>query len=287
MSYFISNMLPLFFVFFLTGVIAGLMAGFVGGGGGIFSVPILIYTFTLIGYSEEILGHLAVGTSLTVITFAALSSSLVHIKKGVLYRNVILIMIAFGAVGSWIGGSVSVSIDVVLFKKIFAALMIIVCLRFYLGKDILTRAVIGSQNETKIEKREITKRILLISAISGFFAGFLSSFFGIGGGIVMLPATLFLLRFNAVESIAHSSFITMMNGFFGAIIHIIHGWGVENLPPFSVGYVNIAAAASMIISGIIVSRWAAGKIHKVDHQKLFNVIIVVIFVAAILMLIGM
>lgn len=286
MPHLISNIVPLFIIYLLTGVIAGLMAGFVGGGGGIFSVPILIYTFTFLGYSEEVLGHLAVGTSLAVITFAALSSSLVHIKKRVLYRNVIAVMVIFGAAGAWIGGSISVSIEVGLFKKIFALLMIIVCLRFYFGRDTVTKAIVDSEDGTKTKERIITVKILLISAISGFFAGFLSSFFGIGGGIVMLPATLFLLRFNAVESIAHSSFITMMNALFGASIHLVHGLGVEDLPPFSVGYVNYAAAISMIISGIIVSRWAAARIHKVDHEKLFKVITVVIIVAALFMLIG-
>jgi uncharacterized membrane protein YfcA len=287
MLHYAADILPLFVVFLLTGVIAGLMAGFVGGGGGIFSVPILIYTFTFLGYPAEVLGHQAVGTSLTVITFAALSSSVVHIKKGVLYKRVVIAMTIFGAVGSWIGGTISVSIEVDLFKRIFALLMILVCLRFYFGKDTITRAIANSEKGTLAKNREITARILLISSLSGFMAGFLSSFFGIGGGIIILPAALFLLRFNAVESIAHSSFMTMMNGLFGATIHIIHGWGVESLPPFSAGYVNLAAAVSMIISGTLVSRWAAKKIHRVDHEKLFRIIIVVIIAAAVLMLAGL
>ncbi|MBN1571905.1 MAG: sulfite exporter TauE/SafE family protein [Deltaproteobacteria bacterium] len=286
MLHFISNILPLFLIFLLTGAIMGLNAGFIGGGGGIYAVPILIYTFTLLGYSEENVGHLAVGTSLAVISTAALSSSIVHIKKGVIYRNVIVAMTAFGAVGAWIGGSVSVSIDVALFKRIFAVVMIIVGLRFYFGDKGTKGTIAGSENGTDGKPREISLRILVISGISGFLAGFFSSFFGIGGGIVMLPATLFLLRFCAVEAIAHSSCTTMINALFGALVHIYHGLGVEGLPPFSLGYVNYAAAVSMIISGTLASRWAAKRIHKVDHAKLFKIITVVIIVAAVVMLIG-
>lgn len=283
MPHLITEILPLFFIFLLTGALMGLNAGFIGGGGGIYAVPILIYTFTLLGYSEENVAHIAVGTSLIVISFTAMSSSIIHIKNRVLYRNVIIAMTVFGAVGAWIGGSISVSIDVDLFKRIFAVVMIIVGLRFHFGRG----AVIEEGEEGDVKSvREITPRILVISALAGLFSGFFSSFLGIGGGIVMLPATLFLLRFNAVEAVAHSSCTTMINALFGASVHIYHGMGVEGLPPFSFGYVNYAAAITMIISGTLVSRWAAIRIHKVDHNKLFRIITVIVIVAAVLMLVG-
>ena len=46
-----------------TGVIAGVMAGLLGVGGGIVIVPVLYHLFTLLGVDESVKMHVAVGTS--------------------------------------------------------------------------------------------------------------------------------------------------------------------------------------------------------------------------------
>ncbi len=282
----ISTILPIFIAFLLLGAVVGLMAGLIGGGGGVITVPILICLFTLFGYHQDVLGHLAVGTSLTVIAFAALSGAIVHIKKKALYRNVIGAMVTLGAIGAWVGGSISLSTDVELFKKMFAGLMIIIAVRFFFGKETIKKASMDDGRSSLAVMRNKSPKILIISGIAGFFSGFASAFFGIGGAIVMLPAALFILRFSATETVAHATCLTMVSAFFGAAIQLIHGLGVPNLPPFSIGYVNYAAAISMILTGSVVSRWAAVRVHKFNHEKFARYLAVVIFVMAVWMLKG-
>ena len=282
----ISTILPNFIAFLLLGAVIGLMAGFIGGGGGVITVPILIYIFTIFGYHPDVLGHLAVGTSLTVIFFAAFSGAVVHIKKKALYRNVVGVMITLGIIGALVGGSISVSTDVELFKKIFAGLMIIVAIRFFFSKEAIKEASVDERKNMTAEMRNKSPRILIISGIGGFFSGFASAFFGIGGAIIMLPVALFILRFSAIETVAHVTCLTVVSAFVGALIQLVHGVGVPNLPPFSIGYINYAAAISMVLTGSVVSRWAAGRVHKINHEKFVRYLAIVILVMAVWMLKG-
>ena len=48
----------------VTGMIAGVLAGLLGVGGGIVIVPVLYHLFTLLGIDEAVRMHVAVGTSL-------------------------------------------------------------------------------------------------------------------------------------------------------------------------------------------------------------------------------
>ena len=59
-----------------TGVIAGLLAGLLGVGGGIVIVPVLYHVFTLLGIDETLKMHIAVGTSLATIVPTSIASSI-------------------------------------------------------------------------------------------------------------------------------------------------------------------------------------------------------------------
>ena len=63
------------------GVFAGLVAGMFGVGGGIITVPVLVACFISYGFDENIIIHLAIGTSLACIFFTGLSSANAHRKK--------------------------------------------------------------------------------------------------------------------------------------------------------------------------------------------------------------
>lgn len=65
-----------------SGIVAGLIAGLLGVGGGIVLVPVLYYLFTLLLVDESIRMHMAVGTSLSTIVATAASSTRAHLAKG-------------------------------------------------------------------------------------------------------------------------------------------------------------------------------------------------------------
>ena len=52
-----------------TGVVAGILAGLLGVGGGIVMVPVLYYVFGMFDVEQAVRMHMAVGTSLTAMIF--------------------------------------------------------------------------------------------------------------------------------------------------------------------------------------------------------------------------
>ncbi len=122
--------LGLIALYLVVGAVAGMSTGFLGGGGGVVTVPILIYVFSLLGYPESASVHTAVGTSLFVIIFNAASSSLVHLRKGIIHHRILIVMVLAGVLGAVVGGTTSAMTASPLFKKLLGAFLIITALRF-------------------------------------------------------------------------------------------------------------------------------------------------------------
>jgi len=78
----IEELLPLLGVLALSGVIAGFVAGLLGVGGGIVTVPVLEYLLRFAGVPEEYRMHVAVATSLAAIIPTSISSARTHHLRG-------------------------------------------------------------------------------------------------------------------------------------------------------------------------------------------------------------
>ena len=62
-----SIMLDEIIIFAALGILAGLLAGMFGIGGGLIIVPVLIGTFLSLGFENEIIVHLSIGTAISCI----------------------------------------------------------------------------------------------------------------------------------------------------------------------------------------------------------------------------
>lgn len=112
----------------LVGLMAGVLSGFVGVGGGIIMVPALVW---LLGYSQ----HQAQGTSLAVlmlpVVFLAVRN---YYKAGVIEPKVVgLIAIAF-VFGSYFGSKWSLALPMDTVRRIFGAITLLVALKLIFGK---------------------------------------------------------------------------------------------------------------------------------------------------------
>ncbi len=112
----------------VVGLLAGILSGFVGVGGGIIMVPALIW---LLGYTQ----HQAQGTSLAVlmlpVVFLAVRN---YYKEGMIDWKVVgVIAVAFVA-GGYFGskGALSLSADTV--KRVFGVIMLFVAIKLILGR---------------------------------------------------------------------------------------------------------------------------------------------------------
>ncbi|WP_264543372.1 MULTISPECIES: sulfite exporter TauE/SafE family protein [Flavobacterium] len=112
----------------LIGLLAGVLSGLVGVGGGIIMVPLLVL---LLGFNQ----HQAQGTSLTVLVVPVTALAVFnYYKEGYINWKYAAIIAVFFVVGSYFGSKLAVSIDQKMLKKIFAAILILVAGKMLLEK---------------------------------------------------------------------------------------------------------------------------------------------------------
>jgi uncharacterized protein len=112
----------------LVGLVAGLLAGGLGIGGGIVIVPAMVFLF---GFTQ----HQAQGTSLAVLLFPVVSLGVWnYYKEGfVNFRYVFIIILAF-LIGSFLGSYISVHIDAKILRKVFGIFLLLVSLKMIFNK---------------------------------------------------------------------------------------------------------------------------------------------------------
>ncbi|MBN1880944.1 MAG: sulfite exporter TauE/SafE family protein [Deltaproteobacteria bacterium] len=278
-------LIKLISIYLAVGAVVGANAGFIGGGGGSITVPVLIYTFTLLGYPLNASVHTAVGTSLFLIFVSGLSGSLVHIAKKSIHFKIFAALASAGVVGAWVGGALSIHINGDVFKKLLAVMLLLLVYRIHRDeKENDPDGIDAGAGGFDVEADQPVS-IYVLSIITGFLSGFLSGFFGIGGAIVMLPASMYLLKFSPLEAVAHSTCLMMVTAFIGFLTQVYYGLEAESLLPGSIGYFNYTAGIPMAISGIVVTRWAAARVHMIDHDKMRNVLLVVLVIVAFVMVV--
>jgi len=114
-------------ILILIGVIAGMLSGLIGIGGGIIIVPMLL----LLGLTQQ----QAQGTSLAVmlppIAFLAVIN---YHKAGQIEWKYAVVISAFFIIGSYFGSKIAINIDQGLLRKIFGLVLLIIAGKMLLNK---------------------------------------------------------------------------------------------------------------------------------------------------------
>jgi uncharacterized membrane protein YfcA len=132
-------------ILLLIGLMAGVLSGLVGVGGGLIIVPALIY---FIGFSQ----HAAQGTSLGLLLLpAGILAVLQYYKQGDVDVKVVVILAIGFVVGGYYGSKLALSLPQDTVKKIFAVFMLIVALKMlFIDKKITDKAKSAQVNNKSI-----------------------------------------------------------------------------------------------------------------------------------------
>jgi len=227
----LGQLLPLLAIAVTAGVAGGILAGLLGVGGGIVIVPALYLALSTAGMDPAITMQVAVGTSLATIVFTSLSSGYGHFKRGAIDMDLLKLwapsLLVGVIVGALLGGYVSGLILVGVFATVAALVAI----------DMIFRKTKDDPTPRGFAKP--------VWAVLGTVTGALSAMMGIGGGTIGVPLLNFL-GYDIRRAVGTSAAIGFIIGLPGAVVYALTGLGAEGLPPFSLGYVNLAAAAIII-----------------------------------------
>lgn len=249
-----------FLMYLLLGVCSGVLAGLFGIGGGLIIVPVLVFSFTAQGISSEVLTHLAVGTSLSVILFTSINSVLAHHKKGAVDWAIVRWLSLGIIVGSAMGSVTASKIPGAYLQQIIGVFAITMALQMWFGW------------KPKGAAMALKKSVL---TVAGVVIGWASAIFGVGGGSLMVP----FLTCKHVEmrkAVAISSACGLPIAFSGTCSFILIGSGITELPEYSLGYVYLPALMGIALTSMWSARIGAKLAHQLSPEllkKLFSALL--------------
>jgi len=228
------------------GCIVGFLAGLLGVGGAMTMIPVLTLIFTHEGFSPEHVVHIAVATSLATIMFTSLSSMRAHARRGAVLWGVAWGLAPGIVVGSLIGPQIVATMSSALVAALFALFTGVSAVQMLANRE--PRAL-----------RDLPGKPGLFGV--GATIGFISSMVGAGGAFLSVPFMVWcnVRIHNAVATSAAIGFPISAAGTLG---YMVAGLRQETLPPLSIGYVYVPAAAGIVVASMLTAPIGAQLAHR-------------------------
>lgn len=197
------------------GLFAGILAGFLGIGGGTVLVPILI----TLGY----IPIQAVATSTLSVLITAISGSIQNWRMGFLRIKRVISIGSTAVITAQIGAYIA---DLLPSSMLLFAFGCLLLLNIYLVKirqDITAKKRLAEQlnNNSSIEEKKLNHYIAYI--ITGSLAGLLAGLFGVGGGVIIVPLQILLLGETIKVSIQTSLGVIVITAVSACVGHALRG----------------------------------------------------------------
>lgn len=252
------------------GAAVGFLSGMFGVGGGFLMTPLLIF--------HGIPPAVAVATEANQIVASSVSGALAQWRRGNVDMKMGTVLLTGGIAGSFVGvqlvkllretGQIDliISLSYVTFLGVIGALMLVESLR------ALSKARAGAPVSSRRPgqhnwihglplKMRFNRSKLYISAIPplviGVFVGLLAAIMGVGGGFIMVPAMIYLLRVPTSVVVGTSLFQII---FVTSVTTILHSATNQT--------VDVVLALILMIGGVIGAQFGAAAGQKLRGEQL-------------------
>ncbi len=250
------------------GVMAGILSGLLGVGGGIVLVPGLYALFTAAGYAPDYLMHICVGTSLAIIIPTGLMSAYHHWKRDAVDRDALKKIAPFLILGVIAGSVAILYINGESLTLFFAVMLLVIALLMQVDPQKFSRR---EQLPPQPEP-----------GIVGIVIGFVSTLMGIGGASLNVPYMTIngLPIHRAVGTASSMGPIIALPAIVG---FMLAGWSAPHLPPFSIGYVNLPAFAVIVPVSVLCAPLGVSIAHRFSRPMLRRVFSFFLIIVALKM----
>jgi uncharacterized membrane protein YfcA len=205
----------------------GVYGTLIGAGGGFVLMPLLLLLYP--AEDQEKLTAI----SLAVVFFNALSGTEAYaLMKRIDYKSGLMFAVAT-IPGAVIGALNTAYVPRRLFDTIFGIILLAIAVFLFLrsGSKLKERKAKQSRFHYHVTHHLVEADGLnycysfnpVIGIVLSFFVGYLSSFLGIGGGIVHVPALVYFLHFPIHIATATSHFILVIMALTGTLVHMYTG----------------------------------------------------------------
>jgi uncharacterized protein len=201
------------------GFLIGVALGALGGGGSILAVPVLVYAA---GETPQA----ATTTSLVVVGATALGGMFAHLRAGHVRVVPGVVFGLAGIGGALLGTRLNDAVNANVLLLAFAGLMLIAAWRMWANQtepgagdeDFVpypkasAATSVGAAADTATTQRlEVTTLVAAKILAAGSVVGFITGFFGVGGGFVIVPALVLTLGFGMADAVGTSLLVIAIN----------------------------------------------------------------------------
>lgn len=248
---------PLLVALLAVGFASGFAGGLFGVGGGIITTPALFAVFQALGFDDAVSLKTAIGTSLAVIIVTSIRSLTTHHRAGHVDGEMLGAWAPWIAIGAGAGGLLARWAPEEALTIVFAGGALYVAWRRLFA-------------ETKPPSAPVNLVRKRMKIPLGLGTGFFSSLMGIGGGALGVMVMMVAGR-TMHQAIATSAGFGVAVAAPGVIGFMISGRGVADLPPTSLGYVNVAAFLVMALTAGLAAPLGARAAHQLKGEFLSRV----------------
>lgn len=215
----------------------GFTLGLIGGGGSVLAVPLLVY---VVGVKDP---HVAIGTSAFAVAVNAAFSLFNHARTGSVKWRCGGIYAAAGTLGAIVGSTIGKSFDGQRLLFLFALVMIMTGVLMLRGR--------GNAGDATVECT--FDRAPKVGAY-GLTTGLFSGFFGIGGGVLVVPGLVGSTGMPLINAVGTSLVAVTIFGLTTAL-----NYAASGLVDWTLAIVVIASGAVGTLFGVAVARRLAKK----------------------------
>lgn len=238
-------------------IFIGISLGLIGGGGSILTVPVLVYLFNLDAVLATAYSLFIVGSTSVVGSFSYFKKGLVNIKTAIVFgipsvaaifltREYVLPAIP---VDIFTVGNYTVTKNILL-MLLFAILMITASYSM-IKKD-------GQASMEILQNQPFNYPQILFQ---GIFIGVITGLIGAGGGFLIIPALINLLKLPMKTAVGTSLVIISINSLMGFLF---------SLPHTSVRWGFLLSIAAIAIIGILIGSYLSTKIKASRLKPAFG-----------------
>jgi len=236
---------------YIASVLIGVSLGLIGGGGSILTVPVLVYLFGIDALIATEYSLFIVGISSVVGSLAYFKKRLVNLKIAVVFGipSVISIFLTRNYLLPIIPEEVFKINNLIITKDIFLLLI-------FAGLMIIASYKMIRNNMELKDQKLTNKNNTLLAAGEGSVVGVLTGLVGAGGGFMIIPALVNLLKTPMKVAIGTSLVIISLNsliGFFSSVQNTAINWSF------------LSSVSGIAVLGIMIGSYLS---RKIDGKKL-------------------
>ncbi len=237
-------------ILIIIGLFTGILAGLLGIGGGVITVPALYYLLQMYHEPSDHLMHICVATALASTLFTSFGTSWAHYRRKAISSSVLKILVPGLLIGCIVGAFATQILPSSSLRIMFGCMSFLIAIYFFFPH---------------LPQFEIAPHPNKSLSFIGVVIGCLSTLLGVGGGIFMVPI---LLGYHVSlrNTIATSSVGTLTTALMGSLVYLwIAKESVVSIP-LTLGYINLPSFFIIGLCSLTTTSWGAKLAHTLPHN---------------------